>query len=603
MRSHQWTRKTQPSLWTYVRRSVQFARPHSGKLFVSVGLIAISSAITLLLPLGVRALLNIAVEGRDVRALHLLALGLLLLFVIRALLSFFGNYLLQATGEYITVELRRALFAHLHALDFLYIANRRTGDLANRVTSDSAYIRRLVSESAVSVIVQAVQLIGSVAIMISLDWRLGVIALALAPATTMVSHVFGPRIRDLARELQEHVGRGTTLIFESLSAIHVVKTFGRAAYEAKRYGSILDDVTAAYTRSVKVQNAFRGATGLLTTIGSIAIFWYGGLLVVAGELTAGDVVAVLFYSQVITGAVAQLTQVYGTFSAAAGSADRVFQILDTAPQVVEASPGLAPAEPRGVIRFERVSFAYEGRAATLQDVTFEVQPGMRLALVGPSGAGKTTIVNLLLRLFDPSSGRILLDGHDLRELQLRWLWDRIGVVGQDVFLFGMSIRDNIRYGRLDATDEEVEAAARAAQAHDFIVHLPQGYDMQVGERGAKLSGGQKQRIAIARAFLRNAPILVFDEATSHVDTGSERLIQQAFDRLCTGRSAIVVAHRLSTVQTADQILVVRDGRVVEAGKHDVLMAQRGLYRQLLEGHTSTRLEYPLDTSYREMALR
>lgn len=601
MRSNQST-DPRPSLWAHVRRSVRFARPHAGKLFVSIGLISIGSAMTLLLPLGVRALLNTAVEDRDVGALHVLALGLLILFLVRAVLSFLGNYLLQTTGEHITVELRRELFAHLHTLDFLYIANRRTGDLANRIASDSTYIRTLVGDSAVSIVVQAVQMIGSMAIMISLDWRLGVIAVALAPATTIVSQVFGPRIREVSRELQEHVGRSTTLIFESLSAIHVVKTFGRAAHEARRYASILEDVTAAYTRSVKVQNAFRGATGLLTTICSIAIFWYGGLRVVAGELTAGDVVAVLFYSQVITGAVAQLTHVYGTFSGAAGSADRVFQILDTAPQIVEARAALAPARIQGAIRFERVAFAYEGRAATLQDVTFEVEPGTRLALVGPSGGGKTTIVNLLLRLFDPSSGRILLDGHALRELQLRWLWDRIAVVGQDVFLFGMSIRDNIRYGRLDATDEEVEAAACAAQAHDFIIQLPQGYDMQVGERGVKLSGGQKQRIAIARAFLKDAPILVFDEATSHVDTASERLIQQGFERLCAGRTTIVVAHRLNTVRTADQILVVQDGRIVEAGKHDALMTHRSLYRQLVEGHASTLPEYPLDGSYRKVAL-
>jgi subfamily B ATP-binding cassette protein MsbA len=597
MRSRLRTGEPRTGLWTHLRRSVRFARPHAGKLFVSVGLISIGSAMTLLLPLGVRALLNTAVEDRDVRSLHLLALGLLLLFVVRAVLSFLGNYLLQATGEHITVELRRELFAHLHKLDFLYIANRRIGDLANRVASDSTYIRTLVSDSAVSVVVQAVQLMGSVAIMISLDWQLGAIALALAPATTIVSHVFGPRLRDVSRELQEHVGRSTTLIFESLSAIHVVKTFGRAAHEAKRYGSILDDVTAAYTRSVKVQNVFRGTTGLLTTICSIAIFWYGGLRVVAGELTAGDVVAFLFYSQVITGAVAQLTQVYGTFSSAAGSADRVFQILDTAPQVIEASPALAPPEAYGAIRFERVSFAYEGRVATLEDVSFDVAAGTRLALVGPSGGGKTTVVNLLLRLFDPSSGRILIDGHDLRELELRWLWERIAVVGQDVFLFGMSIRDNIRYGRLDATDDEVEAAARAAQAHEFIVRLPHGYDMQVGERGVKLSGGQKQRIAIARAFLKNAPILVFDEATSHVDTASERLIQEAFDRLCAGRTAIVVAHRLSTVRAADQILVLQDGRIVEAGRHEVLLKQRNLYHFLVEGHASPAADDRLQTSH------
>jgi ABC-type multidrug transport system, ATPase and permease components len=573
-------------LWPRIKRSMIFMRPYRLQLGASVVLIVAGTAISLALPLGIRALLDTALRDRDASLLHILAGVLLALFLVRSLLSFIGSYVLQVTGERITVDLRRQLFDHLHKLDFLYTTNRRTGDLANRVVGDTTYIRTLVSEQIVTSVIQVVQLLGAVAIMVTIDLRLSLLVLVLAPATTALSHIFGPRMRQVSRELQDQVARGTSMVFESLSGMHVVKTFGRTEYESIRFASALERVAEVYKQSVRLQSAFRGITGLLTTMSSISIFWYGGVQVLGNRLSAGDLVAFLFYSQVITASLGQLAQVYSSLNASVGSADRVFEVFDATPSVKNSPHAIEPHKLHGHIRFENVSFTYEGRQPTLHNVSFDVEPGEVLALVGPSGGGKTTIVHLLLRLFDPSAGRILLDGHDLRNIRLEWLWKHCAVVAQDVFLFGMSVRENIRYGRLDATDEEVEAAARAAQAHEFITQLPAGYDTEIGERGARLSGGQKQRIAIARAFLKNAPILVLDEATSHVDAASEQLIQETIERLVKGRTTIVVAHRLSTVRSADRILVIQNGCIVEAGRHDELLEHGHLYHRLIESQAA-----------------
>ncbi len=363
-------------------------------------------------------------------------------------------------------------------------------------------------------------------------------------------------------------------------AVRLVKAFAREPYEVQRYNAAVENLFGEARRRVVISQIFWSVVGTTFMLALVAIFWFGGTEVLAGRLTAGDLVAFIFYAFNIARSVGGLSQLYTVFNSAAGASERIFELLDTTPEVRDA-PGATTLPPvRGAVRFEDVSFQYEPGRPVLRGITLSVEPGETVALVGPSGAGKTTLLNLIPRFYDPTAGRLLVDGHDLRAVTLRSLRTQIAVVPQEVHLFGTSIRENIRYGRLDATDAEIEAAARAANAHAFIEALPDGYDTTVGERGLKLSGGQRQRIAIARALLRDARILLLDEATSSLDSASEALVQEALERLMTDRTTFIIAHRLSTVLHADRIVVLDRGRIVQQGTHAALVAEDGLYRDL-----------------------
>ncbi|ARA93965.1 ABC transporter ATP-binding protein [Rhodothermaceae bacterium RA] len=574
------TRRPPAALWRTLQRIFTLSRPYRLRLYTAMALTLAASAIWLVVPLGLRSLLDAVFVEANGRLLDRMALGLVVLFLVQALVGFGGRYLLEWTGERIVADLRQRLYAHLNRLDFRFFANQRTGDLTSRLTNDVSSVRNAVTNALVNLLTQALTLAGSVVLMVTLNWRLSLIIFAVVPPTTLAARYFGRKIRVLARAIQDRLADTTAVAEEALMAVRLVKAFAREPYEVQRYNAAVENLFGEARRRVVISQIFWSVVGTTFMMALVAIFWFGGTEVLAGRLTAGDLVAFIFYAFNIARSVGGLSQLYTVFNSAAGASERIFELLDTTPEVRDA-PGAATLPPvRGAVRFEDVSFQYEPGRPVLRGITLSVEPGETVALVGPSGAGKTTLLNLIPRFYDPTAGRLLVDGHDLRGVTLRSLRTQIAVVPQEVHLFGTSIRENIRYGRLDATDAEIEAAARAANAHAFIEALPNGYDTTVGERGLKLSGGQRQRIAIARALLRDARILLLDEATSSLDSASEALVQEALERLMTDRTTFIIAHRLSTVLHADRIVVLDRGRIVQQGTHAALVAEDGLYRDL-----------------------
>lgn len=566
------------------QRMFRLARPHRVRL-VGAGVVAVSGAmIGLVFPLGLRALLNSVIRQHDSTRLNEVAAGLLLLLLIRGLLAASSGALLKTTGERIVADLRMLLFAHLHRLSIGYFGAQRIGDLSSRLTSDVTAVRMVATEAVIAALLQTARMAGAVGIMLYLNWRLTFIALATAPLATMVSRLFGTRLRKLSRTVQDGLADTNAIAQESFRAVRVVKAFGCEAFESRRYGSAVDHVYDASRRVVVASAASSATVECLTVFALVGLFWFGGHEVLLGRLSGGDVVAFLFYSQAVSQGVSELTQLYTAVSAAAGASERIFGILDTPPQIDDDPTARPLTECHGNLEFHDVVFGYAPGRPVLKGVTLRVAAGTTVAFVGASGGGKSTLVDLIPRFADPWSGRLAMDGRDIRTVTFTSLRKHIAVVSQDVQLFAGTIRDNIRYGRLNATDAEVAEAADDANVTEFTAILPDGLDTHVGEAGVRLSGGQRQRIAIARAFVRRARVVVFDEATSAVDSLGELVIQGAVERLKQrGHTVILVAHRLSTVRRADEICVMHDGVIVERGTHEQLLMRNGAYARFVAG--------------------
>ncbi len=564
-----------------LRRLLGYARPYRARLGLALGLLLVWTAVGLVVPLGLKALLDAVFEQGDGALLGRLALGLLGLFAVQALVGAAGGYLLDWTGERVVADLRRRVYAHLHRLGLRFFAETRTGEITSRLTNDVGKVQSAVTDDLEQALTLSLTLVGSAALMFALNWRLTLAIVIVIPPVAFATRHFGGVVRRLSREIQDRLAETTAVAEEAVGAVRVVQAFGREAHEVERYGAAVEGLFGAARRRAVVLAVFWNSVGFLFLAALVGIFWLGGREVLADRLTAGDLVAFIVYALNIARTVGGASRLYANFNSAAGASERLFELLDTPPEIADA-PGARPLPRpvRGVVSFEAVGFGYDAGRPILSDISFEIAAGRTVALVGPSGAGKTTLLNLVPRFYDADRGAVRLDGHDVRGLTLASVRAAVGVVAQDVQLFGVSIAENIRYGRLDASDAEVEAAARAANAHGFIAALPEGYATTVGERGVKLSGGQRQRVALARAILKDPAVLLLDEATSALDAESEWLVQEALARLMVGRTTFVIAHRLATVRAADRILVLDAGRIVEDGTHDALAARGGLYARL-----------------------
>ncbi|GAA4796598.1 ABC transporter ATP-binding protein [Lysobacter hankyongensis] len=551
-------------------RIAGYARPYRWRIIAGTLLVLAGTASILMFPLAVAAVVDAASTQGDLLELHLLAAGILLLFVLRAVISGIGGYLLDSIGERLVLDLRHDLFTHLMRLDLDFFHQQKVGDLSSRLSTDTAAIRNAVTETTVSVLNQASMLIGSALMMAFINWRLTLIILFLAPTTTVLSRHFGGIMETASRRVQEQRAAVSAVAQESISGIAVVKVLSRSDHEAGRYAQSLARLLASSLRSIRISAWFRTHLYLLTSMTTVAIFWYGGLQIHAGSISAGQLVAFLFYAQNISQAFSAFAQLYSNLSQAAGASARVFELMALSPSIESNDDAVPPPRSIGRVRFEDIGFRHVPGRPILDRFDLAVDSGEIVILSGESGCGKTTAVQLLPRLFDPYQGRVLIDDRDIREVPLRWLREQVALVSQDAFLFGGTIRENIRYGRLDASDQDVERAAREAEAHDFIAAMPQGYDSEVGERGVRISGGQRQRLALARAFLRSAPILVLDEATSGVDSATEEKIHDTVYRWCKreGITALIVAHRSAALRLADRIVVMERGRIVRENDCD-----------------------------------
>ena len=561
-------------------RILKFSRPYLGRLIAAGFCTVMTAAANLYVPWIVRDVIDKVFQNKDSDLLNLISLGIVVIFFARGIFYYGQSYLMNYVGESIVIDVRGIVYRKLMTLSTHFFDTNKLGTIMSYVTNDVAALQGAMVANSIEIITETSVLIGSVGAMVYLDWKLTLFTFCTFPVVLFFMDFFGKKIRKSGHRIQQATADITSILQETLAATRVVKSFVREPYEIARFDQQNKANFYANMKSAKLMGTLSPVIEFIAALGVTAIIWFGGRSVIGGDITAGSLVAFLVYAINISNPIKRIARVLGSIQKALAAAERVFYIMDLTDTIPQKPDAITLPSVEGNVEFRHVSFAYNKGETILHDVSFSAKPGQAIALVGPSGAGKSTVASLLPRFYDVTEGAIFVDGHDVRDVTLASLREQVGIVPQETNLFNDTVYNNILYGRLDATRDEVIAAAKAANADEFIQQLPKGYDTQLGDRGVNISGGQRQRISIARAILKNPRILILDEATSALDTESERIVQEALDRLMVGRTSFVIAHRLSTIQNAAKIIVLDKGSIVEEGTHQQLMAKHGLYAHL-----------------------
>ncbi|TCS80484.1 ABC transporter ATP-binding protein [Pectinatus cerevisiiphilus] len=562
------------------KRLLLFIKPYVPRLGMAVVCIIMAAAANLYVPWIIKDLIDKVLAQKDMMTLNLLGIGIIVVFFFRGIFYYGQTYLVSYVAERVIIDIREVLYKKFQEFQLAYYEKQQTGTIMSYITNDVAALQAALVNSLIDMVTELSIFIGSVCMMFYLDWKLALVTIIVVPLIGKAMKIFGRKLKDNGAIVQERTADITSLLQETISAVRVIKSFVREDYEIERFQKQNYLNFKANMKGVQLMSLLTPTVEFLAAVIVTLILWFGGYQVVHGSLTAGSLVAFLTYAVNLSNPVKRISRVFGSIQAAMAAADRVFSVLDTKEKIKDKENAIVLPEITGKVEFKHVGFSYNPGRAVITDLSLKAAPGQVIAIVGPSGAGKTTIVNLIPRFYDVTEGAVCIDDMDVRDVKISSLREQIGIVPQETMLFSDTIMHNIRYGRLDATDEEVITAAKAANAHNFILELRNGYETQIGERGVTLSGGQRQRIAIARAILKNPRILILDEATSALDTESEELVQEALDKLMVGRTSFVIAHRLSTILQADNIIVMENGKMVESGTHRELLGKNGLYSHL-----------------------
>ncbi|NLM97402.1 MAG: ABC transporter ATP-binding protein [Halanaerobiaceae bacterium] len=575
---------------TLIKRILKYIKPYKGRLAAGIIAMLLHSFFTIFFFNVFQRLVDTIITGiaqgeKGLQSLSWIALSMILVYFFKGIAYYGQSYLTSYVAQKAIRDIRSDLYGHLQGLSLSFFNVNKTGEIISRVTNDVGLLQNAIVNGFISVFYQFITLAGGIIYLVYLNYRLTALLLIMLPLITLIINKFNIKIRRVSKKAQIKIADISNVLQETISAVRVVKSFGREEYEYNRFREENEENFRAKVKNAQYEAVISPVVEFLAAIAFTAILWYGGFDVYHGRMAPAALITFFTVLLAISQPLTSLTKLSSTVQQALAAAERIFEILDVKNHIQEKEDPLVIEDIKGSVKFEGVFFAYKENEEVLEDINLEVNPGEVVALVGPSGAGKTTLVDLLFRFYDPDRGKIYIDEIDIKEISLASLRKHIGIVPQETVLFSGSISDNIAYGDLQASDEEIEAAARAANAHDFIMSFPEGYDTIVGERGVGLSGGQKQRIAIARAILKDAKILILDEATSALDAESEALVQDALENLMINRTTFVIAHRFSTIKRANKIVVMDKGHIVEMGDHQSLMDRKGLYYRLYQGQT------------------